>query len=92
MSIRTDGKHRCDSCGQDVGNGGVRECAIVSDLDPDREGHIRNLEFCRDREDGGKLVKGCSRKLLRPSILNDYEESRVSASEGSEAEAGAAGS
>lgn len=77
MSIRSDGKHRCDGCGWDVGNGGVRQCAIVSDLDPDNEGHVRNLEFCRDREDGGKMVKGCSRKLLRPSILTNYEESRV---------------
>lgn len=74
--MNREGKHLCDGCGWDVENGGVLMCAIVSDLDPYNEGRIRNLEFCRDHEDGGRLVKGCVHKLLRPSILKNYEGSR----------------
>lgn len=75
MSLTPDGRHECDRCGADVDNGGVANCVIVSDLDPDRPGMVRNLEYCRDRPgpdvDGG-IIKGCSRKLLSPSMLRHH--------------------
>lgn len=76
MSIKANGKHECDRCGTDVGNGGVLQCVVVSDLDPDDPGMVRNLHFCRDRDEGGKLVKGCARKVLSPANLKHYEEAR----------------
>lgn len=71
-----DGTYECDRCGADCGNGGVRDCAIVADLDPDNEGHVRNLHFCRDREEDGRKIKGCARKLLSATNLKHREESR----------------
>lgn len=75
MSVNIDGSHTCDRCGIDVGGGGVPNCAIVSDLDPDNPGMIRNLEFCRDHPDPANPdleIKGCARKLVTPSMIAHY--------------------
>lgn len=52
----------CDRCGADVGNAGVDKCVIVSDLDPDRPGMVRNLHFCRENGCSGKVL---SKRNLR---------------------------
>lgn len=69
MSMLTDGSHACDACGVSVGNGGVSQCAVVSDIKSDEPGMVVNYHFCRDREENGEKVKGCARKLLRPQIM-----------------------
>lgn len=74
MSMLPDGSHVCDRCPADVGNGGVTDALIVSDLDPDNPGHVRNLHFCRDREVDGKKVKGCANKVLSAANLKSYNE------------------
>lgn len=75
MSRTPVGKHVCDKCGADCGNGGVLDALVVSDLDPD-SGGVRNLHFCRTREENEKTVKGCAEKLLSPPNLKHYEETR----------------
>lgn len=79
MITNPDGTFNCTSCGFNVGNGGVSTAVVVSDLDPDQPGMVRNLRFCRDRtEDDGTVVKGCGTKLLRPSLLRHYTETKES--------------
>lgn len=63
MSLRPDGFYRCDRCGADVGNGGVRAAGIVSDLDPDAPGEVRVLHLCR---------KSCMGSVFGPTALADY--------------------
>lgn len=70
------GKFICDRCGEDCGNGGVIDSLVVSDIDPDNPGHVRNLHFCRARENDGKTVKGCDSKVLSNSNLKFYKEHR----------------
>lgn len=82
-----DGRHVCDRCGTDVGNGGVAQAVVVSDLDPNRPGMIRNLHYCRDRveeaPDGARTsVQGCGRELLSPEMLAAYN-ARQESSDGS---------
>lgn len=76
MSMGADGQHHCDCCDTNLQAGGVAQCAIVSDLDPDRPGMVRNLHFCRDRVeeiDGARRnITGCASKLLTPEILAAY--------------------
>lgn len=68
------GTHVCDRCAQGCGNGGVMECLVVSDLDPET-GHVRNLHFCRDHEDkDGNKVKGCDSKVLSARNMQHYRE------------------
>lgn len=69
MSLRPDGTYRCDRCGADVGNGGVVQAAIVSDVE---DGAVRVLHFCRESRDGAP--HGCAGRLLSPSMLADYLE------------------
>lgn len=71
-----NGKHVCDRCGTDVGNGGVSEAVVVGDLDPDQRGHVCNLHFCRDRTVDGKAVRGCEHKILSPANLKHYTDTR----------------
>lgn len=68
------GTNECDSCGIDVGNASVTRCAVVSDLDPDRPGMVRNLHFCRDRVEDDEEVRGCIHKLLNPATIRHYTE------------------
>lgn len=68
--------YKCAKCGADVGNGGVASCAIVSDIDPDQPGMVRNLRFCRDREDNGETIKGCASRVLSAANLKHYMEER----------------
>ena len=70
MTLR-NGRYVCDRDGVDVGNGGVDQAAIVSDLDPDT-GNVRVLHFCRDRQVDGKTVKGCAGRVLTAKALADY--------------------
>lgn len=77
MTRLEDGSFNCDKCGGDCGNGGVAACLVVSDLDPENSGMVRNLHFCRDREEDGKTVKGCAKKVLSPTNLKHYEETRA---------------
>jgi len=75
MSMTPDGKHQCDRCGTDLGNGGVVTSAVVGDLDPDNPGMVRNLNFCRDHPDAeGNTVRGCVHRVLGPSNLKAYIE------------------
>lgn len=79
--MNPSGSYSCDRCGTDVGNGGVQMCAVVSDLDPDRESMVRNLHFCRDREDDeGNKTKGCTNKVLSATNLKHYHETKESES------------
>lgn len=71
MSLRSDGKYRCDRCGSDVGNAGVDMAAIVSDVETDT-GLVRVLHFCRVPNPGAP--DGCATHLLTPSNLADYLE------------------
>ena len=77
MSLQ-DGKYVCDRDGVDVGNGGVQSALVVSDLDPDRPGMVRNLHFCRDREEDGEKIKGCAGKVLTSRNLEYYISVRSS--------------
>lgn len=56
MTTHLNGKHVCDRCGADIGNGAITECVIVSDLDPDIPGGVRILHFCRENS--------CAKKVL----------------------------
>lgn len=75
MSLRGDGSYRCDRCGADVGNGGVREAAIVSDLHPDVDGEVLVRHLCRAARDGAP--NGCAGLHVGPATLADYYESRT---------------
>lgn len=90
MSMTPDGRHRCDRCDTDLGGGGLDVCLVVSDLDPDRAGHVRNLHYCRDRPDpdGQGLVKGCVHKILHPATTKAYDARRKAAREAEEADRG----
>lgn len=74
MSLRPDGSYRCDKCGADVVNGGVREAAIISDLDPDTAGEVRVLHLCREPRDGAP--SGCAGNVLGPAALANYIETK----------------
>lgn len=78
MSMLKNGKHVCDRCGEDVGNGGVMQCIVVSQLDPHNPGMVRNLHFCLDTVDESGTVtrKGCERKILSPANIKFNEENR----------------
>lgn len=67
--------YSCAKCGADVGNGGLDQCSVVSDIDPDT-GLIRNPRFCRDREEDGKTIKGCTNRVLSAANLKHYKESQ----------------
>lgn len=67
MSLRSTGKYRCDRCDADVGNAGVQECAIVSDLDPKNPSALRVLHLCRTRREGAP--HGCAGNVLGPGTL-----------------------
>lgn len=69
-------KYVCDRDGVDVGNGGILEAVVVSDIN-EETGMVVNLHFCRDQKDEeGKIIrKGCSRKILSPSNIQHYRES-----------------
>ena len=61
MTLRKDGRYRCDRCGHELENGGVHECAVVADL---VEGRSITFHFCREN--------GCDRKVLSNRNLSDY--------------------
>lgn len=65
----SDSEYLCDKCGGDCGNGGVVACLVVSDLDHDNEGMVKNYHFCRDREEDDKTVKGCASKVMSAANL-----------------------
>lgn len=66
----------CDSCGEDVGNGSVTNCVVVSDLVRET-GMVRNLHFCRQYDEAKGKDTGCSVKLLRPAILKHLTDSEA---------------
>ena len=72
MSLRIDGKYRCDRCGADVGNASVQMCAFISDLDPDDRLRPRTLHLCRAARTGAP--HGCVGNILGPATLADYTE------------------
>lgn len=78
MSADATGKFWCDRCGEEVGNGSIFRCAVISDLDPDDPNTVRNLHICRDVADGeGKITrKGCIPKVLSAANLAHYNEAR----------------
>lgn len=71
--INPDGTGECDNCGQEEQNGGVTLFLILSDLDPDREGHVQTLHFCR--------AQGCDKKVRRKTTLKRYLERRETETE-----------
>lgn len=77
MTMLSENKFECDKCGADCGNGGVLSALVLSDIDPDRPGHVRNLHFCRDREDkDGNKIKGCDNKVLSTTNLKHLKEKK----------------
>lgn len=71
--MEQSGKFKCDRCGTDVGNAAIDKCVIVSDLDPDNPGLVRNLHFCREN--------GCDKKVLSKRNLK-YRLEETGGSEG----------
>lgn len=69
--------YACARCGVDVGNGAITECSVTSDLDPDNPGQIRVLRLCRDREEDGTKVKGCTRRTFTPTVLAAYLDAQA---------------
>lgn len=57
---------KCDRCGVTLPSDSVYDCSIVSDLDPNRPGHIRNMHFCRDKTKSESAKKGCTESVLTP--------------------------
>lgn len=86
MSMTPGGRHECDCCGTDLGNGGLPVALIVSDLDPDTPGMVRNLHYCRDRDEGEgrarRRIKGCARKLIHPATMRAHDKRKKEASGG----------
>lgn len=80
MSLRDDGRYHCDKCGADVGNGDLQSSATAIELDGDSEipTPVR-FDFCRDREENGKKVRGCASRVFTPKALADYIETRTTA-------------
>lgn len=73
MSLREDGSYRCDRCGTDVGNAGIDQCAIVTDLNEEGTSPIQ-LHLCRKAQDGAP--RGCAARVLGPGTLADYTQTR----------------
>lgn len=69
MSLRADGRYRCDRCGADVGNASVQMCAVVSDLHPDDLARPRVLHLCRKPREGAP--HGCAGNVLGRGTLAD---------------------
>lgn len=55
----------CDRCGADCGNGGIDQCAIISDLDPDNPGMILNYHLCRKND----KQNACASKTLNATVF-----------------------
>ena len=64
MSLRSDNRYHCDTCGADVGNGSVYLAAVVVDMDPLCPYQTRQLHFGR--------ACGHAEALLTPDALADY--------------------
>lgn len=62
MSLRSDGRYRCDRCGRELVNGGVFECVIAADTDEVTGGTV-TYHFGR--------AEGCARKVLSRRNLAD---------------------
>lgn len=80
MSLRPDGRYRCDRCGTGVGNGGVQEAASITDLDPQDPTRVRQLHLCLDRPDPdrpGKTIQGCRDRVLTKKALRNHHETRT---------------
>lgn len=69
--MTSNGKGECDRCGADIGNASVDKAVVVGDLDPDNEGHVRNLHFCREN--------GCADKVLSPRNLEHLNAKKAKA-------------
>lgn len=63
----------CARCGANIGNGGIDLCLVVSDLDPEVPGMIRNLRFCRENK--------CDRKVLTSANTAYWDEQRPAAAD-----------
>jgi hypothetical protein len=76
VTMNQNGSVTCDRDGWDVGNGSVTNALVVSDLDPDRPGHVRTLHFCRDvrDEDGNVTHPGCDKKVLSARNMAHFKE------------------
>lgn len=79
MTMEPDGSFICSRCGANVENGSIRVCSIVSDIE-DEAGNlvVVNHHFCRDREEDGKKIQGCTKKVLSARNLEYYNETRES--------------
>lgn len=75
MSLRSDGRYRCDRCGADVGNGGIEECTTVVMLDVIESAGIMvptpvTLQFCREPRTG--YPNGCTGRVITDANLANY--------------------
>lgn len=84
MSLQPDGKYVCDRDGRDVGNGGILMALVVSDLDPDDPGMVRNLHFCRDEKDAEGTIThhGCAKKVLSARNMEHYTTQKKEMTDG----------
>ena len=64
MSLRSDGRYRCDRCGRELENGGVQECAPITTLRED--GTPITYHFGRE--------EGCESKVLSKRNLAAYQD------------------
>lgn len=70
--MQLDGSHACDNCGTDVSPGSLNVAVVVSAVHPENPTMVENYHFCLDREVDGEKIKGCEHKVLRPSVLKNY--------------------
>lgn len=83
MSLRPDGSYRCDRCDRELENGGVQECASITDLDPRNPGSIRQLHLCYDEVDpetGETTLQGCRDRVLTRRALRSLYASQETTS------------
>lgn len=71
--------NECDRCGESVGNASLNECVVISDIDPDDPGLVRNYHLCRTRLVDGEEVKGCAGSVLTVAALKHLADKRSKA-------------
>lgn len=82
MSVDPDGSYSCDRCGADVQNGAITVASVAGDLiEVDGGQTVVNYHFCRDREENGEKVLGCTRKVLSARNLEHYKQTKESRNE-----------
>lgn len=73
--MNAGGKHICDGCGTDVGNGAVTVCATISTLNPRNPTEPVVLHLCRKPRKGAP--RGCEGLRLGPAALANFYDTRT---------------